>query len=378
MSQRRKKIFLFAGGGTGGHLYPAIALGEALKNKVPDSELHFTGTKRGLEARVIPQLGYNLHLISIRGVARKLTLKNLVVPFQVLLSFVQCSCIILKIKPDVVIGTGGYVSGPMLFMALLLRRYTVIQEQNSYPGVTTRILARWVKQVHLSFKDSVKYFKNKDNIIISGNPVRQFDLTAARKKAEKVFQFDLQKPVLLVFGGSQGAAAINEMLLKNIERLMQQTELNIIWSTGKTGYSAVKEKTEKFKSRIWVSEFIDDMAMAYSVSNLAVTRAGAMTLAELTVAGLPSILIPYPYAAAGHQEANARSLEKQGAAHVLLQSEPDADNKLFDLICSVLNETDTLNQMSKASKNASFPKATETIVNNITRCFDEKGGNYEN
>ena len=115
MSQRRKKIFLFAGGGTGGHLYPAIALGEALKNKVPDSELHFTGTKRGLEARVIPQLGYNLHLISIRGVARKLTLKNLVVPFQVLLSFVQCSCIILKIKPDVVIGTGGYVSGTYAF-----------------------------------------------------------------------------------------------------------------------------------------------------------------------------------------------------------------------------------------------------------------------
>ncbi len=356
-------VFLFAGGGTGGHLYPAIAIARMLEKKTK-CEIHFVGTKRGIESRVIPGYGYPLHFISVRGVARRLTLANITVPFYVLWSFWQCSRILLKTRPVAVIGTGGYVSGPVLFIASLFCYPTLIQEQNSYPGVTTRLLARRVKRVHLSFQESVKYLKRKSNLVVSGNPVRDFKITLSRAKARQRFDLDPEKPTLLVFGGSQGAVTINRAVIDALEKLMHDTDVQIIWSTGKTGFQEVKEKIIKYSNRIWVSNYIDEMEVAYAASDLVISRAGAMTLAEITFCGLPSILIPYPYAAAGHQVANARSLEKSGAAVVIVENELQGD-VVEKEVSRLLHDSNGLKKMQHAAASAAFPNATAEIVQSI-------------
>lgn len=357
-------VFLFAGGGTGGHLYPALAIAQLLEKTVQECEIHFVGTKKGIENRVIPGYGYPLHLISVRGVSRKLTLANGAVPFRVLWSLVQCGRILHKIKPAAVVGTGGYVSGPVLFMASLFGYPTLIQEQNSYPGVTTRLLAKKVKRVHLSFEESKKYFKKQSNLVISGNPVRDFKITLSKEKARQHFNLDTEKPTLLVFGGSQGAVAINRAVLDALEKLMHDTKVQIIWSTGTTGFQEVKEKITKYSNRIWVSDYIDDMEKAYAACDLVISRAGAMALAEITICGLPSILIPYPFAAAGHQVANARSLEKSGAAVVIVEKDLDG-YLLAKEVSRLLGDSEALKKMQQAAVRAAFPNATTEIVQSV-------------
>ncbi|NOY59955.1 MAG: undecaprenyldiphospho-muramoylpentapeptide beta-N-acetylglucosaminyltransferase [Calditrichaeota bacterium] len=368
MSERAKSgnpvVFLFAGGGTGGHLYPALAIAQKLEKTVKECEIHFVGTKKGIENRVVPEYGYPLHLISVRGVTRKLTPANIVVPFCVLWSLLQCGRILFKIRPAAVVGTGGYVSGPVLFMASLLGYPTLVQEQNSYPGVTTRLLAKRVKKVHLSFKESLKYFKKQSNLIISGNPVRDLSIRLSKKEARQHFNLETEKPTLLVFGGSQGAVAINHAVLDSLEMLMHETDVQIIWSTGKTGFQEVKERIKKYSYRIWVSNYIDEMEVAYAASDLVISRAGAMTLAEITMCRLPSILIPYPYAAAGHQVANARSLEKSGAAVVIVEKDLEG-YVLAKEISRLLDDSNTLKQMQQAAENAAFPNATTEIVQSV-------------
>ena len=368
MSERAKSgnpvVFLFAGGGTGGHLYPALAIAQKLEKTVKECEIHFVGTKKGIENRVVPEHGYPLHLISVRGVTRKLTPANIVVPFRVLWSLLQCGRILFKIRPAAVVGTGGYVSGPVLFMASLLGYPTLIQEQNSYPGVTTRLLAKRVKKVHLSFKESLKYFKKQSNLIISGNPVRDLRIRLSKKQARQHFNLKAEKPTLLVFGGSQGAVAINHAMLDSLEMLMHETDVQIIWSTGKTGFQKVKERIKEYSYRICVSNYIDEMEVAYAASDLVISRAGAMTLAEITMCRLPSILIPYPYAAAGHQVANARSLEKSGAAVVIVEKDLEG-YVLAKEISRLLDDSNTLKKMQQAAANAAFPNATTEIVQSV-------------
>ena len=359
-----RRVFLFAGGGTGGHLFPAIAIAQKIRQEMKNSEIEFVGTKQGLEYRVIPKLGYRIHYISVRGLRRKLTPSNVLVPFRLVLSFIQCAAILRRVRPCAVIGTGGYVSGPMLFMASRLGYPTVVQEQNSYPGVTTRLLARWVDRVHLSFEASRAFFRNQSNLFVTGNPVRDFARDMTREQARARFQLTPERPVVLVFGGSQGALAINRAMLGALDEVMASTPIQLLWSTGPIGYEEVKAGAEKYADRIRVYEFIEDMGAAYAASDLAVCRAGATTLAEITVCGLPAILIPYPYAAAGHQEANARTLEAAGAARVVLEKELSG-KLLAKEIEDFFRTPDLGAKMSEAARSASFPNATSEIVRSI-------------
>jgi UDP-N-acetylglucosamine--N-acetylmuramyl-(pentapeptide) pyrophosphoryl-undecaprenol N-acetylglucosamine transferase len=368
--KKNRKVYLFAGGGTGGHLFPAVALAEKIKELDAKAEIHFVGTKRGLEAAVIPSLGYPLHRIAVRGMRRYVSLSNLFVPFALLWSFFQSLYLILKLRPCVIVGTGGYVSGPVLFMASLLAKPTLIQEQNSYPGVTTRLLARRVNRVCTSFEESFDYFEKKGNIRLTGNPVRKLDLSIGREEARQSFDLFPDKLTMFIFGGSQGAKAINQVVLACLDELMAKSGVQILWSCGKTSYDEVAERARDYPERIHVAEFIGEMERAYAASDFVLCRSGALTLAEVTLYGLPSILVPLPLAAAGHQEANARSLERIGAAEVILEEDiktKELLHRIFDLI-----QNDTMRKkMSLAAKSAARPNATADIAREIIQLADQ-------
>lgn len=363
MKKGNRETYLFAGGGTGGHLYPAVALAQELKQVRPSADIHFVGTARGIESRVIPALGFPLHLIAVRGVRRSLTPVNLLVPFVLLWSLLQCIVLLNKLRPAAVIGTGGYVSGPVLLTAALVRFPTLIQEQNSYPGVTTRLLARLASRVHISFEESRRFFSNH-KLVLSGNPVRSFQKNLKPTQARKKLGLQPDQETLLVFGGSQGAQALNTALLDCLNDVLAQTDLQVLWSTGGADFESVQQAVRPFGDRVRVFAFISDMESAYRASTLAVARAGALTLAELTVCGLPSILVPYPFAAANHQETNARALEAAGAVLVILQRDL-TPRRLSEMIYDLMKDGEKRVGMAEAALQAAFPKATQEIVHSI-------------
>jgi len=368
---KRTETFIFAGGGTGGHLYPAVALAEKIKSAKPGCHIHFVGTARGIESRVVPELGYPLHRIVVRGFARQLTLKNLLAPFALVWSVLQCILLFVKIRPTAVIGTGGYVSGPVLFVAGLLRTPSVIQEQNSYPGVTTRMLAKVVDRVHLSFEESKQFFKCSQKLVVTGNPVREFDLAKDKKKIRKKLNLDTDAPTLLITGGSQGAHAINVVVMECLHQLLEETPLQVIWSTGRADLQIVQNKAAPFQDRVKVFEFITNMEDVMIAADLILARAGALTLAEITLCGLPAILVPYPFAAANHQERNARALQQVGAAVVLLQHELTND-VLLNTLKDLLRHPAKMTQMSRAAKQAAFPNAAADIVQSIFELIESR------
>ncbi len=362
-----KPLFLFAGGKTGGHLYPALAIAQHLQEYLPEAEIHFVGTEQGLEARVIPELGYPLHLISVRGFARGRILVNLILPALLFRSVFQCIFLLRRLKPVVVIGTGGFVSGPMLFVAHLFGYPTLIHEQNSYPGATTRLLARFVDQVHLSFEESKKYFKCSDHIFVTGNPVRKFT-KFNKEEARKRFSLAADKPTLLVFGGSQGALVINRALLNILDRLMSETDIQIIWSCGKRNYDEVKVATARYPGRVWVADFIMDMPMAYSAADVVVSRAGALALAEICTNGLAAILIPFAAAAANHQQMNAMTMQNLGAAIVINENELHPE-RLADEIVSLFRDVERRERMQKAAIQAAPKDATEKLTQAVISLY---------
>ncbi|MBN2356894.1 undecaprenyldiphospho-muramoylpentapeptide beta-N-acetylglucosaminyltransferase [candidate division KSB1 bacterium] len=356
-------LFLFAGGKTGGHLYPAIAIGQKILEIKPDAELHFVGTPQGIEARVIPELGYPLHLIAVRGFARGRILANLSVPFRLAWSLVQCARLVRRLKPAAVIGTGGFVSGPMLFMAHLFGYPTLIQEQNSYPGVTTRLLAKVVDRVHLSFAESKKYFRQQDKLVVTGNPVRKMHKTK-KEVARKQFSLASDKPTLLVFGGSQGALVINRAILSILDRLMTKTEIQIIWSCGKWNFDEVTRATARYPGRVWVVDFIMDMPMAYSAADVVVSRAGALALAEISLSSLAAILIPFAAAAANHQQVNAMTMQNLGAAIVILEQDLQPE-RLAQEIIALFEDDERRESMQKAARQAAFADAGDTLARSV-------------
>ncbi|MBN2413124.1 undecaprenyldiphospho-muramoylpentapeptide beta-N-acetylglucosaminyltransferase [candidate division KSB1 bacterium] len=372
-NNKQVKKYILAGAGTGGHLYPSISLGEKILEKRPESKIYFIGTKNGLEFKVIPESGYPLFLISVRGFSRTNILANIIVVLRLFVSLFQCFFILLKIKPAAVIGTGGYVSGPMLFMAVLLGYPTLIQEQNSVPGITTRWLAKWVKRVHLSFAESIQYFRKKDNLIVSGNPVRKFQLIKNKQEARKIFGLKPEKITLLIFGGSQGAKRINEVVELSLPALMWDTDAQIIWGTGKLSYKAAAQAALPYASRVYVTEYLNNMAMVYSATDIAVCRAGALTLAELAICGLPSILIPYPFAAAGHQVKNARAFQEIGAAEMILERELN-EKILSEKIIHLIQNLEQQESMKTAALKTAFPNAADNIVESIFKIEKESKG----
>jgi len=355
---------LFAGGGTGGHLFPAIAIAEKIKALEPDAEIVFVGTSDKIEARVVPQHGFRFETIWISGFHRGVRLRNLLFPLKVVVAMVQAKSILKKFRPDAVVGTGGYVAGPVLRSAVHQRIPALIQEQNSYPGVTTRLLAKHVNEVHVTFESSKRYLESAKEIFLSGNPTRDSLERAERGEALAHFGFDAadQSPTILVFGGSLGAHSINEAIVAGMESL-RASGVRLICQTGPADLHRVKESMNALPSRKgWAGAFIDRMDLAYAASDLVVARAGATTIAELTRLGKPAILVPYPHAAANHQVENARSLAENGAAKIVRDAE--IGHRLIGEIESALDKN-TLAEMSRRSKSLGRPDAAATIAQRV-------------
>jgi len=367
-----QEVYFFAGGGTGGHLYPALAVAHRLLEKQPDCDIHFIGTSRGLEARVVPEQGFPLHLISVSGFARKRFWANLLAPFRLLVSLAQCARLVRKYRPSVAVGTGGYVSGPMILVAHLFGAATLIQEQNSYPGVTTRLLARWVDQVHVAFADTLKYFRHPDRVHLTGNPVRNLQVTESPEQARAHFQLHPDRLTLLVFGGSQGAHVINTAMIKALPMLLEQTPIQILWATGKWDLREVTQAAAADLRRVRVFEYLSEMPLAYRAADLAVCRAGALTLAELAQCGLPAVLIPFARAAANHQERNALALQKEQAAAVILEKELN-ERILLQEIMTLVHNAEARSRISQAIRGTAFPHATDELTQAILMLRKQKG-----
>ena len=357
---------LLAGGGTGGHVYPAIAIGQALATKY-GAEIAYVGNKNSFESDKIGQFDWPFFSIDIRGLKRSVSLQNLLFPWKLLRSLIISRKIIKNFNPDMVVGTGGYVSGPPLYMAAKMNRVTAIQEQNSMPGITSRILSKIVKVVYMGFADSEKYFP-ADKCIFTGNPIRANLVNADKMASKKVFSLQDYNKVMLVFGGSQGARSINIHLAGIISELSSMNDLGIIWQTGHADHKHYQDEFGHL-ANIRIMPFISNMEHAYAAADWAVTRAGALTLAELSAVGMPAILIPYPFATGNHQMHNAISYEKEDAA-IVIPDEGDYSNKLKIRIDDLYKNSEKRTRMSARIRSFAAPEAANIIADSLINLWE--------
>lgn len=349
---------MLAGGGTGGHLFPALAIADEIRRLEPHARYLFVGTKGKIEARVVPQRGYPFDTIWISGFHRRLTVNNLLFPLKVLVSLFQSFFLIRRFKPDIVIGTGGYVCGPILIIAGFLGIPTVILESNSYPGVTTRMLASRVSRVFIAFEDARKWVQRTDHVVLIGTPTRDALGTIDAKSGREEFGLAPDRTTLLVFGGSLGAASINNAVLAALDVLLENG-IQLIWQTGQGDYERIRSAIGN-KSVGWVGPFIEKMEYAYGAADLVVCRAGATTLAELTKMGKPALLVPYPHAAGDHQTHNARSLADAGAA--VMVADRSLAEEFKPTVLALIKDSGRLERMSIASKKLGKPGAGSEIA----------------
>ena len=308
---------LIAAGGTGGHLYPGLAIAEEWMRAHPDSKVVFVGTSRGPETQAVPRAGFELTTIAARGFPRRPGLGWFRAVFGLGRALVQSFRLIVDFKPHVVVGTGSYVSAPVVLIARLFGIPVIIQEQNSIPGATNRWLNLVATEVHISFVESRGYFRRKNNLRVSGNPIRRSLLQQDRLGAYEAFGLDPEKRTLFVFGGSRGAQSINRAVQGALERLKGLTQLQVIWQTGSDDFEEIRQRFQDFPLRVRVFAYLEAIEKAYAVADLAICRAGAMTIAELAASGVPAILVPYPHATRDHQTHNARGLMDRDAAEVI-------------------------------------------------------------
>jgi UDP-N-acetylglucosamine--N-acetylmuramyl-(pentapeptide) pyrophosphoryl-undecaprenol N-acetylglucosamine transferase len=308
---------LVAAGGTGGHVYPGIAIAEEWRRRHPESEVIFVGTGRGLEAKAIPQAGFPLRTISVRGFPRRSPIGMVRAAWSLLWSLAQAFRLLREVKPHLVIGTGGYVSGPVVFLARLAGIPAVIQEQNSVPGSTNRWLSLIADQVHISFVESRSYFRRRNNLKVSGNPIRRSLVQQDRESAYAALGLDPSRRTLFVFGGSRGARSINQAVAGALPLLRGVPDLQVLWQTGHEDRAAMLERVKGTPFPVRVVAYLDAIEKAYAVADLVICRAGAMTIAEITACGAPAILVPYPHATHDHQAHNARGLAERGAAEMI-------------------------------------------------------------
>ncbi len=359
------KIIL-SGGGTGGHIYPALAIASEIKRRDPAVELLYVGTERGLESKIVPPSGIPFKTIDISGIDRSSMLKASKALIKFPFSFFQARDIIKDFKPDIIVGTGGYVSYPIVLAGTFMDVRTLIHEQNAIPGLANRNLARRVDCVLLTFEEARKYLDAKC-IKLTGLPVRQEILTIDRKKAKAGAEGNKFK--LLAFGGSLGAASINQAMLQLVERYRNE-EMGIIWIAGQAGYDDIKEALEKkvdtksLQCTIKILPYMYNIEEALAVADLAVCRAGASTVCELEVLGLPAIFVPYPYAAENHQEKNARALVDKKAALMIIDEFLDGDT-LYKKIEELRNEKQKLPEMGQNMIKEARPNALRDIVDEI-------------
>jgi len=357
---------LIAGGGTGGHVFPGIAVAEELRRLRPGSDVVFVGGKRGLEAVAVPEAGFRVRFIMSRGFPRRLWWKW---PWAAIVNGVgaaQALLVVLTERPDVVLGTGGYASVSVSLAAWLLGKPLLLQEQNSVPGLANRLLSRIADEVHLSFVEARSYFSRKDHLKVTGNPVRSHILSGDRATAMQEFSLAPGKPTVFVFGGSRGAKRINQAALEAMKLLKGRVDVQFILQTGREDYEWAKREVEEGQLPARVMPFLRRIHMAYAAADLVVCRSGAMTLAEIAVCGTPAILVPYPFAAHDHQVVNAMNLVDRGAAAMILDRDLTGE-RLAQEIAHWLSDRQGLSRMSSNARTFARPDAAERLVRSLER-----------
>jgi len=363
---------LMSGGGTGGHIFPAIAIADALKKRLKDVEILFVGAKGRMEMEKVPQSGYEIKGLWISGIQRKLDKRNLMFPFKLISSLLGASRIVKSFKPDIAIGTGGYASGPLLFIASKRKVPTLILEQNSYPGITTKILAGTVNKICVAYDGMEKYF-DKDKITVTGSPIRELitNNKITQIEARNFFELNEKSPVLLIIGGSQGALGINRAITANLNNICS-LGIQILWQTGMSSFTDASKAVEEnaLQKSVVVKEFISRMDMAYSAADIVVSRAGAIALAEIVAVEKPAIFIPLPSAAEDHQTKNALTLVEGNAA--VLVKEKEAVAELFEAIKQLIPGGKKSLELKKNIKKFKTPNATQSIVDEAIKLIEEK------
>jgi len=362
-----------AAGGTGGHVYPAIAIANSLKEIDPGITIKFAGTKTRMEWEAVPRAGYDIFGIWISGFHRRLTLKNILFPVKLFTSLWQSWRIISSFNPDVVISCGGFVAGPVGWVAAQMGVPVFIQEQNSFPGVTNRLLAPKAEIIFTAFRDADYHFP-AGKTVLAGNPTRKTLTEVDKNKSYKHFNFSSKKNTLLVLGGSGGARAINEAVAANLDHLHHKLELQIIWQCGPSYYDELHERINMDAyNRLRLVDFLHHMPKAYAAADLVVSRSGALTCSELALTGKASILVPSPNVAGDHQTKNAQSMVDSGAARLLKNN--DAEALLGKLVEELLNDQQKLKAMQQAALKLAKPNAAEEIANKILATIDTKNRN---
>lgn len=366
---------LFAGGGTAGHINPALAVAGYIKEKHPDAKISYIGTADKLEAKLVPEKGYEFRTIEVAGFQRKPSLENIVKNIsavkKMFSSSVKAKKILKELNPDVVVGTGGYVSGPVLREAAKLGFKTAIHEQNAFPGVTTKMLSSNVDEVMLAMPEAKKYMKLKKEPVVTGNPVRTELMKISREEARRKLGLD-ERPLILSFGGSLGARPINEAIEGLIKWHNGSGKFYHIHATGKVGFNTFKAHLSEQgivpAKEVTIREYIDDMDVCMAAADLVICRAGAITLSELCVCSKPSVLIPSPYVAENHQYHNAMTLKKSGCAEVIEEKELSSKS-LIDTVSGLIENPSKLKSMATAAKKVAIDDANERIYQVIMKLF---------
>lgn len=355
--------FIISGGGTGGHIYPAVAIANELKAQFPDATFLFVGAKDKMEMQKVPQAGYKIEGLWIAGLQRKITVQNAMFPIKLASSLLKSFFILKRFKPDVVIGTGGFASGAVLKVASMLGIPTVIQEQNSYPGITNKLLAKKANSICVAYENLERFFP-KDKLHFTGNPVRQDLMEVASKKEEAIahFKLDASKKTLLILGGSLGARRINQLIEKELDFLLQ-LDFQIIWQCGKHYLNEYSKYNEK--ENVQVTAFIDRMDLVYAAADVVISRSGASSVSELCIVGKPTIFIPSPNVSEDHQTKNAKAIVERGAAILIKESNLDDEFKI--VFEAIVKDQGKLQNLTENIKKLAKPNATKAIVEEIKK-----------
>ena len=367
---------LLAGGGTGGHAYPAIAIADAVRRRVPEAAIAFAGTKERIEWEAVPKAGYAIHPITVVAFHRKQMARNLLFPFKLLKGFFQSLRLVADFDADVTVGTGGFVSGPVLLAASLRGRPVVLQEQNAFAGVTNKLLARRAERIYIAFEEAKRYLP-AEKCILSGNPTRTELRAADRDEARRFFDIPPEAKLLLVFGGSLGSQAINEAIEAHLDALLKDEDTFVLWQTGALYYSRIRSRVDEAgRPRLRLLKYIDRMDFAYAACDLALCRAGAITCSELMLTKTPAVLVPSPNVAEDHQTNNARSMEDAGAA--VLLPEPEMGAKLPKTVARLLADVRRRGEMAEATGRLARPDAADEIAEGVLALAERYRANEEN
>ncbi len=361
---------IISGGGTGGHVYPAIAIANEIKRHVPNAEILFVGAKGKLEMDKVPQAGYPIEGLWISGFQRKLTLRNLMFPVKLVSSLWRAWWIVRRFGPDVVVGVGGYASGPTLKMATRWKVPTLIQEQNSHAGMTNRLLAKSASKICVSY-DGMERFFPENKLTLTGNPVRSDIHNVSKKREEGLTHFGLakDKKTIVVVGGSLGARTLNDSMAAALSQL-QNTDIQVFWQAGKLYIEEFEPQVEGIDN-VKITAFIDRMDLAYAMADVVIARAGALTISELCLVGKPTILVPSPNVSEDHQTANAKALVEKNAA--ILVKDADAKETMIDVAMGLLNDQDKMDKLSENIKALAKPDAARRIVREVFKLIQKKG-----